>query len=355
MISGFNTEIKHKGVLYHIQTEDKGKSNPIIETLVYQGGAILASRRTSYEEHLEKDDCKRTIAKLMENQHKEIILKIKNEALFEEQDEETKTYSVDQSGPQEAVADGPRTLDQVILDFLQESKSSKSADDDFDIFLPREVKLFVKSEVSFDVYVKNVTDKTPLKDVTVGIKLKQKTKHRSKIICKTKTDETGKASLRVTLPGLRAEAVEVALFARSKRRTFERIMEIHELRPDEKTILVVDKEEGNRALVKKILESIQYRVFTATTGMDAWQVICNNIPDIVFIFEELELLPAERLIHLIRKKDETKNTLIVLVYKHVENLSHIDLNDLQALLKQPIMSRELLTLSRYLLLKKQPA
>ena len=44
MITGFNTDVKYKGVVYHVQTEDKGTANPLIETLIYKGGEILGSR-----------------------------------------------------------------------------------------------------------------------------------------------------------------------------------------------------------------------------------------------------------------------------------------------------------------------
>ena len=50
MITGFNTDVSYKGLVYHVQTEDKGPQNPLIETLVYKGGEILASRRLPYGE-----------------------------------------------------------------------------------------------------------------------------------------------------------------------------------------------------------------------------------------------------------------------------------------------------------------
>ena len=49
MITGFNTDVKYKGVIYHVQTEDKGTTNPLIETLIYRGGEILGSRCESSE------------------------------------------------------------------------------------------------------------------------------------------------------------------------------------------------------------------------------------------------------------------------------------------------------------------
>ena len=38
MISGHNTDLLHNGVVYHVQTEDKGRSNPVIESFIYIGG-----------------------------------------------------------------------------------------------------------------------------------------------------------------------------------------------------------------------------------------------------------------------------------------------------------------------------
>ena len=48
VITGFNTDIEHDGVVYHVQTEDKGLDSPIILSLVYSGGTILASKRSPY-------------------------------------------------------------------------------------------------------------------------------------------------------------------------------------------------------------------------------------------------------------------------------------------------------------------
>lgn len=50
MIAGFNTDIEFDGVVYHVQTEDKGLPSRKIISLVYDGGTILASKRTNYED-----------------------------------------------------------------------------------------------------------------------------------------------------------------------------------------------------------------------------------------------------------------------------------------------------------------
>jgi len=53
MITGFNQDVTFKNKVYHVQTEDRGKSNPVIESLIYVGGEILASKadlvRTAHE------------------------------------------------------------------------------------------------------------------------------------------------------------------------------------------------------------------------------------------------------------------------------------------------------------------
>lgn len=73
VITGFNTDVKHKNRVFHIQTEDKGKANPFVESLVYVGGEILATKRTSYAEVL-KDD--HAVQDLMEQQHRTMIAAI---------------------------------------------------------------------------------------------------------------------------------------------------------------------------------------------------------------------------------------------------------------------------------------
>jgi len=76
VITGFNTDVKYKGVVYHVQTEDKGRDNPLIETLIYKGGEILGSRRLPYADLVPRGD-EAAITKLMEDQHKGMIMEVK--------------------------------------------------------------------------------------------------------------------------------------------------------------------------------------------------------------------------------------------------------------------------------------
>jgi hypothetical protein len=78
MISGFNTDILHDGVVYHVQTEDKGRGNPFIESLIYVGGQVVVTKRDSYEDLLDPDQGDQAIAERMDRQHRVLIAAIKS-------------------------------------------------------------------------------------------------------------------------------------------------------------------------------------------------------------------------------------------------------------------------------------
>jgi hypothetical protein len=78
MITGYNTDVRHKEVVFHVQTEDKGASNPCIESLVYVGGQVLASKRASYATLLAEGKEKEDIVALMDHQHRTMIAAIRH-------------------------------------------------------------------------------------------------------------------------------------------------------------------------------------------------------------------------------------------------------------------------------------
>ncbi|MCA1590349.1 MAG: hypothetical protein LC734_08175 [Acidobacteria bacterium] len=60
-----------------MQTEDKGLSRPVILSLVYDGGTILASKRQPYDDLLEGDIDEKVLAARLLRQHKLICAAIK--------------------------------------------------------------------------------------------------------------------------------------------------------------------------------------------------------------------------------------------------------------------------------------
>jgi hypothetical protein len=76
VITGFNTDVEHNGVVYHVQTEDKGLKSPLILSLVYVGGTIIASRRTPYDDLIASGFEEEKLAERLQRQHKLICAAI---------------------------------------------------------------------------------------------------------------------------------------------------------------------------------------------------------------------------------------------------------------------------------------
>jgi hypothetical protein len=76
VITGYNTDVEFEGVTYHVQTEDKGLAKPIILSLVYTRGTILASKRLPYDDLLEGDFDEVVLEARLQRQHKLICAAI---------------------------------------------------------------------------------------------------------------------------------------------------------------------------------------------------------------------------------------------------------------------------------------
>jgi hypothetical protein len=77
-LTGFNTNFRHKGKVYHLQTEDSGEGHPHIITHVFVDGHIVATRKTSYEEWLASSDLKERVRELMKEQHRAMAFAIRD-------------------------------------------------------------------------------------------------------------------------------------------------------------------------------------------------------------------------------------------------------------------------------------
>ncbi|MHB8417335.1 MAG: hypothetical protein ACYDCL_04620 [Myxococcales bacterium] len=73
MVVGFNNNIKYKGRVYHVQTEDSGVDNPHVITHLFVGGNILSSKKSSYTQLVGSPELERSVRELMQRQHKEML------------------------------------------------------------------------------------------------------------------------------------------------------------------------------------------------------------------------------------------------------------------------------------------
>jgi len=127
MLIGYNTNVPYKGVIYHVQTEDSGLKSPVIITLLYLKGTILASKKTNYSHLVDSPDYKEKVRELMKEQHKAMLRELiagkhtpdietasgaKNENAAPEQ---TQDNAGEQAGPKNQIA---KSLDDILLDYI---------------------------------------------------------------------------------------------------------------------------------------------------------------------------------------------------------------------------------------------
>ena len=76
---GYNTNVRHRGRLYHIQTEDSGVKRPhVITHLFADGGRIVASRKTSYADLVGAEDYQARVKQMMREQHKAMFIALRD-------------------------------------------------------------------------------------------------------------------------------------------------------------------------------------------------------------------------------------------------------------------------------------
>ena len=78
MITGANTNVRYRGILFHVQTEDSGRANPHIISHVYHGGTILGTHKTDYADQLDADDLTAVVRGLIEQQHAAMLQKLES-------------------------------------------------------------------------------------------------------------------------------------------------------------------------------------------------------------------------------------------------------------------------------------
>ncbi|MDP9191675.1 MAG: hypothetical protein M3P06_08220 [Acidobacteriota bacterium] len=222
MITGFNTDIKHNEKVYHVQTEDKGVANPYIETLVYVGGEILASKKTSYAEQLKTGVDDKWIGGLMEQQHRTMIAAIKR-GRFDQPADVTRSGQeralptlTAQSGVvfDEGVApvtlSEEKTLDQVIIDYL----ASEAESEHLELALLNQIDFFAGSPIEMRVAARKSLSQAPIPAASIEVKVIS-TIEAPRVIFRGKTAADGTTTIRCTIPQFRDGTAAVIISAQS--------------------------------------------------------------------------------------------------------------------------------------------
>ena len=82
-ILGYNHNIKYRGVVFHVQTEDSGLLNPHLFTHLFHEGVIVSTRKLVYDAGSNEE----AIKALMQAQHKAVMKDLRKGAFDDKIDQ----------------------------------------------------------------------------------------------------------------------------------------------------------------------------------------------------------------------------------------------------------------------------
>ncbi len=217
VLTGYNTDIEFEGTTYHVQTEDKGRSNPFIESLVYARGEILYSKKTPYHDLVEQDADSKAIASLMERQHRTLAEGIRRGRLNKTPQSASHAQGDGHGGvPAGTIATSPvgtgePSLDEVILEYLKAQRGkahlilSSSGKSEFVYGSTTEVRM-----VAVDSQ-----DNAPQAGVKVFVLFKSTAEPRRLQLAEGETDANGVFTAEATLPEFNGGTSAVVVTAES--------------------------------------------------------------------------------------------------------------------------------------------
>jgi hypothetical protein len=78
-LTGFNNNVRYRGMRFHIQTEDSGITRPHITTQLFaDGGYVIKSLRTDYREYVDHPERAVLVHRLMRDQHRAMALDLRD-------------------------------------------------------------------------------------------------------------------------------------------------------------------------------------------------------------------------------------------------------------------------------------
>ena len=72
-MKGLSQEVRYKGAVFYVQTQDMGSESGYVESLIYKAGTLITSRKSYYYSHLRSPDLPERVAQLLREQHQAVI------------------------------------------------------------------------------------------------------------------------------------------------------------------------------------------------------------------------------------------------------------------------------------------
>lgn len=126
---GYNTNVRHLGKLFHIQTEDSGSSHGHIFTHLFaDGGRIIASKKTTYAQYIGTDRYPEVVKRLMRESHKAMFIALRDGLFDEDEAAGARTMAQMQITLDEEPAPPPASPAGVDVDALERAAAAKLAE-----------------------------------------------------------------------------------------------------------------------------------------------------------------------------------------------------------------------------------
>ena len=212
MITGYNTDVRYQEVVFHVQTEDKGAANPCIESLIYVGGQVLASKRASYANLLAEGKDEKEIIAVMDHQHRTMIAAIRHGkfdaklaalAAGRASGNTGNATAVEPLASFGAVATPPRppaperTLDQVILEYL----TNEADQEQLVLMLDGEQNLGLGKRAALMLHTSSSKSGLPITGAQVSVRMIS-TVTEPRVLASGRTDDMGSLPLLFEIPQL---------------------------------------------------------------------------------------------------------------------------------------------------------
>lgn len=214
MITGYNTDVEHNGVVYHVQTEDKGLQTPVILSLVYTGGAILASKRSPYDDLIAGGFNQEVLAERLERQHQLICAavhagRIEDLKLLAEREHTREKGPAAEQAPARATKPSEKTAPGAIDKFAITEESEEA----LAISLLEEKQLRAGESVNLQIQVTRAapSGREPAANASITLKTLGSSFPPSSTF--STTDDRGQSSMSVSFPNFKTGRAAILIRA----------------------------------------------------------------------------------------------------------------------------------------------
>ncbi len=188
MVTGYNTDVAHDERVFHVQTEDRGRNHPVIDSVIYCGGEIVASRRTPYGERLADPAFgDEAIQQLLDEQHARVIREVRNGH-----------YDTGGMRPFGHSIVTNRSFDEVVATALIEAIPLAAIQ--LKLTGPRVLRERTRATLRLEVREK--TSERPICGATVIVELRTTPERTGRALLNAPTDERGRVEAVLNLPAL---------------------------------------------------------------------------------------------------------------------------------------------------------